>query len=170
MSPVTAGVPSPAISESLRLALRGLAKSVVIISMIDGEGRRHAMSATAVTPVSMSPPSMLFCVNRDASSYSTLVGGADFCINILAVEHLELARQCGGGAKGEARFNTGAWAQDESGVPYLSDAQASVICVQDQRIPYGTHDIFIGLVRKVAVGDGINPLIYANGAYKRISD
>ena len=162
--------PSLALGASLRQAMRGLAKSVVIITMIDSEGRRHAMAATAVSPVTMTPPSMLFCINRDASSYSTLLGGADFCINILAFEHLELARLCGGGAKGEARFNTGAWAQDESSVPYLRDAQASVICAQDQRIPYGTHDIFIGIVRKVAFSDSIDPLIYANGSYKRIAD
>lgn len=161
---------SDLIAESLRQAMRGLAKSVVIITTVDREGNRHAMAATAVTPVSMAPPSMLFCINRDASSYSTLLDGADFCINILAFHHLDLAHLCSGGAKGEARFNTGAWVQDETGVPYLKNAQASVICVQDQRIPYGTHDIFIGQVRKVALSEDIDPLIYANNAYKRIAD
>jgi flavin reductase (DIM6/NTAB) family NADH-FMN oxidoreductase RutF len=170
MPPAETSSASSLLADSLRQALRGLAKSVVIITTIDSEGRRHAMAATAVTPVSMAPPSMLFCINRDASSYSTLLAGADFCINVLAFEHLDLAHLCGGGAKGEARFNTGAWEQDEAGVPYLRDAQASVICAQDQRIAYGTHDIFIGRVRKVAFSDGVNPLIFANGAYKRIAD
>jgi flavin reductase (DIM6/NTAB) family NADH-FMN oxidoreductase RutF len=158
------------LSESFRMSLRGLAKSVVLISTVEGSGKRHAMAATAVTPVSMTPPSMLFCINRDASSYSTLLGGADFCINILTYDQLELAQLCSGAAKGEARFASGAWMHDNSGVPYLDDALATIICTQDQRVPYGTHDIFIGLVRKVAFRVGVDPLVYANGNYKRIAE
>ncbi|MEQ9110758.1 MAG: flavin reductase family protein [Rhodospirillaceae bacterium] len=155
-------------ADSLRLAMRGLAKSVVLISSIDQNGQRHVMAATAVTPVSMAPPSMLFCINRDASSYPALKEGADFCINVLARDHLMLAHVCSVGAKGEARFDQGAWTQDEFGVPYLADAQSSIICEQDLCQPYGSHDIFIGLVRDIHFGHEIEPLVYANGVYDRL--
>lgn len=170
MRPEVTTAPLPTLDESLRTALRGLAKSVVLITTVDGEGKRHAMAATAVTPVSMTPPSMLFCINRDASSYSTLLNGADFCINILTYSQLELAKLCSGAVKGEARFASGAWMHDELGVPYLDDALATIICCQDQRVPYGTHDIFIGLVRRVAFREGDGPLVYVNGTYRRIAD
>ncbi len=155
--------------DSLRLAMRGLAKSVVLISSADESGQRHVMAATAVTPVSMVPPSMLFCINRDASSYPALKGGADFCINVLASDHLWLAHVCSVGAKGEARFDQGAWTQDEFGVPYLADAQSSIMCEQDFRQSYGSHDIFIGLVRDIHFGHNIDPLVYANGVYERLA-
>lgn len=157
---------APALSDTLRRAMRGLAKSVTLISTVEKSGRRHVAVATAVTPVSMEPPSMLFCINREASSYPTLMDGADFCINVLARDHLSLAHFCSVGAKGEARFDQGAWAEDEFGLPYLADAQSSIICMQDYRQPYGSHDIFIGLVREVKLRHGIDPLVYAEGAYK----
>lgn len=155
---------------SLRLAMRGLAKSVTLISTIGDTGQRHVMPATAVTPVSMAPPSMLFCINRDASSYPTLLAGAGFCINILGQNHLDLAHHCSVGAKGEARFEQGSWHRDESGLPYLADAQAAIICAQDHRSSYGSHDIFIGLVSRVHFGCEIDPLVYAEGVYTGLAD
>lgn len=160
----------PTVADTLRQAMRGLAKSVTLISTVDKTGQRHVMAATAVTPVSMAPPSMLFCINRDASSYPTLLDGAEFCINVLTADHVNLAHLCSFGAKGEARFDSGQWSQDENGVPYLSDSQSAIICIQDHRIPYDSHDIFIGLVRDVYFGKEIDPLIYADGEYKELSD
>ena len=159
----------PPLADALRQAMRGLAKSVNLISTVDENGQRHVMVATAVTPVSMEPPSMLFCINRNASSYPTLIAGADFCINILSKDQLNLAHLCSVGAQGEARFAEGSWMQDDSGVPYLRDAQASVICTQDYNVHYGSHDIFIGLVKDVHLGDEIDPLVFADGEYRRLA-
>ncbi len=149
----------------LTRAMRGLAKSVVLISTADGSGQRHVMVATAVTPISMAPPSMLMCVNRNVSSYPTLLSGSDFCVNILRTDHLALAQHCSSTEKGEARFRKGAWALDVSGTPYLTDALAAVICCQDKRVPYGSHDVFMGRVRDVHVNGGADPLVYVDGTY-----
>jgi flavin reductase (DIM6/NTAB) family NADH-FMN oxidoreductase RutF len=150
----------------LRRALRGLAASVVVVTTVDQQGARFAMAATAVTPVSMDPPSMLMCVNRTASSHPVLFTGTDFCLNVLAADQEDVARMCGGGAKGEERFGTGEWGVGPNGVPYLVGAQASIHCIQRERFSYGSHDIFIGDVIEVRVATGVNPLIYADGRYK----
>lgn len=157
-------------ADSLRGAMRGLAKSVTLISTVDKSDLRHVMAATAVNSISMAPPSMLICINRDASSYPALLAGASFCINILAKDQLDLAQHCSVGAEGEARFDKGRWLRGEFGLPYLADAQASIICTQDHRQPYGSHDVFFGLVSKVHFGCEIDPLVYADGVYKGLSD
>ncbi|OYW87611.1 MAG: hypothetical protein B7Z20_04710, partial [Sphingobium sp. 32-64-5] len=77
---------------ALKAAMRGFAQSVVIITTIDDRGGRYAMAATAVTPLSMEPPSMLICVNRTVSSHPILEGGANFCLNILGVDQEAIAR------------------------------------------------------------------------------
>lgn len=156
------------LAAKLKGAMRGFAQSVVIITTIDDAGVRYAMAATAVTPLSMDPPSMLICVNRTVSSYKILEGGANFCLNILGVDQQDIARCCGGAAKGEERFATGHWETDEHGLPYAADAQAVISCHQRQRISYGSHDIFIGDVRSVRLADTVDPLIYLDGAYRRI--
>lgn len=156
------------VSPLLKQAMRGLASSVALISAADKSGARVAMAATSVTALTMEPPAMLVCVNRNTSSYPTLREGGDFCINVLAVDHLPLAQLCSGSAKGEERFASGLWERDSLGVPYLNDAQAAIVCSQDKRIEYGTHDIFIGRVRMVHLPRGIDPLVYVDGAYKAL--
>ena len=156
------------LATALKTAMRGFAQSVTIITTIDDEGNRYAMAATAVTPLSMDPASMLICVNRSVSSYKILEGGANFAINILGVEQEDVARCCGGAAKGEERFAVGNWQADENGLPYLADAQTSISCHQRERISYGSHDIFIGDVQAVRLAGTVDPLIYLDGAYRRI--
>lgn len=155
------------LATALKMAMRGFAQSVVILTTIDDEGARYAMAATAVTPLSMDPPSMLICVNRSVSSYKILEGGANFCINILDAHQEDVARCCGGAAKGEERFAVGRWQADEKGLPYLANAQAAIICHQQERISHGSHDIFIGDVQSVRMSGTVDPLIYLDGVYRR---
>jgi len=159
---------SESLEDQLKRAMRGLVKSVVVITTAL-RGERHAMAATAVTPLSMEPPSMLFCINRTASAYPILLDGAGFCVNLLAIHHEPIARLCSGPLKGEARFENDHFEIDEDGVPYLTDAQSSVTCVQDGRVPYGTHDVFFGKVKTVRIAGKIEPLVYIDGLYKGLA-
>ena len=96
------------LSAAVRHALRRLAKAVAILTC-QHEGVRYAMAATAVSEVSMDPPSMLICVNQSASLYAPLRAGADFCINILHQSHEDISRLCSASPRGEARFAKGRW-------------------------------------------------------------
>ena len=157
------------VEASLKLAMRALAKAVVLIACRSSSGERFVMPATAVTPVSMDPPSMLICVNRSVSSYPTLASGADFSVSILKAEQIEIAQRCTGGGNTEARFALGTWQDSEGGTPYLADALAGIICGQEHRVPYGTHDVIFGRVKSVIVNAVADPLIYADGRYQRLS-
>lgn len=153
--------------ESLRQALRYLAKAVVVITSRQ-EGARFAMAATAVSELSFDPPSMLVCVNRTASLYQPLSAGAPFAINILHHSQQNIADRCAGKVKGEARFEEGDWAEAELGVPILRGAQASICCRGSKQFDYGTHGIFIGDVIEV-FNEGIaEPLVYVDGRYTRV--
>lgn len=148
-------------------ALRRFAKSVMVVSCEHG-GTRYAMSATAVSEVSLDPPTMLICVNRQTNLFGALSEGADFAINILHSGQEEIARNCGGAVRGEERFAVGAWENGEGGPPYLSDAQASFICRQVKFVEHGTHGIFLGEVQAVHVLDAVDPLIYVDGRYRAL--
>lgn len=152
--------------DSLKIALRRLAKAVVVITSADGAGR-YAMAATAVSELSFDPPSMLVCVNRSASLYPVLAAGAPFAINILHHSHMAVAQRCAGQVKGEARFEEGDWASTELGVPRLADAQAAIVCHNVHKLDHGTHGIFIGNVDEVFVDGGVEPLIYLDGRFTR---
>jgi flavin reductase (DIM6/NTAB) family NADH-FMN oxidoreductase RutF len=155
------------IAGQMRAGLRRLAKAVVVITA-QHEGQRYAMAATAVSELSMDPPSLLICVNRTASIHAALAAGAHFCINILHSSQEAISAICSGKEKGEMRFQQGAWAKSADGLPYLEDAQACFMCRNDQAIEYGTHTIFIGVVNEALTSGDVDPLVYVDGRYTAV--
>ena len=156
----------PNVADQLRLGLRRLGKAVVVITAWHDE-RRWAMTATAVSELSMDPPSLLVCVNKNASLHGPLTAGASFCVNILHCDQLAVSNACSGKLKGEARFEQGEWGAGEDGTPYLRDAQASFSCRYEKHVEHGTHAVVIGEVLSVDVAGDVDPLIYLDGGYAR---
>ena len=153
---------------SFRDAMRRLAATVTIISA-RGAGRRHGITATAVTSLSMDPPSLLVCVNRSGSLHDLLSESGRFCVNLLRSEQQALSDAFAGKLPSEDRFLHGAWKEDGEGLPFLADGQASIFCRRRDVIEYGSHSIFIGEVESVLLTDEVSPLLYSNGAYGRCS-
>jgi flavin reductase (DIM6/NTAB) family NADH-FMN oxidoreductase RutF len=156
-------LPDDPLAAPTRLALRRLASSVAVVTCDDGRAR-HAMTATAVNAMSMNPPSMIVCINRAAAFHAAISESGSFAINILSRNQVDISMGCGGKARGEDRFDFGAWG-DESGVPVLTDAQARIVCAKEARFDYGSHSIFIGRVVAVGIHGEIDPLIYVDGRY-----
>jgi flavin reductase len=148
---------------TFRRAMRTLTSAVSVISTAH-EGARFGMTATAVTSLSMDPPSLLVCINRTTSLHAPLLAARRFCLNILRADQADLAQAFGGGRAGEARFALGDW-RDAEGLPALDDAQANVFCEVDAVFSYATHSIVVGLVTAVRVSDVVTPLIYQDGRY-----
>jgi flavin reductase (DIM6/NTAB) family NADH-FMN oxidoreductase RutF len=156
----------PTVAEQLRAGLRRLGKAVVVVTCWH-EDRRWAMTATAVSELSMDPPSLLVCVNKTASLHGPLTAGADFCVNILHADQLHVSQACSGKMKGEERFSQGEWGSGAGGTPFLLGAQASFFCRYETHVAYGTHAVVIGAVREVVCAGDVDPLIYLDGGYVR---
>ena len=69
---------SPA--QAFKEAMRRLAATVTIVTAAKGD-ESYGMTMTAVTSLSMDPPSLVICVNRNASLHPVLAGRqeAPFC-------------------------------------------------------------------------------------------
>lgn len=153
--------------EAVVAGLRRLAKAVVVITCTF-EGRRYAMAATAVSELSMDPPSLLICVNKTASISPALAQKVDFAVNILHSSHEPISVMCSGATKGEERFQLGDWREGRTGVPVLADAQAVFECRSADSLSYGTHDIIVGEVFACSLSNSVDPLVYADRRYVRI--
>ena len=165
--PTPADAPSAALQQEFKSAMRRLAATVCIISTAGEEGW-HGMTATAVTSVSTDPPSVLVCVNTTASLHRVLHSGTRFCVNLLRASQESYAGTFSSSKiRGTDRFSEDAWKanEEQSGLPYLVEAQANLFCDIDSMVPYGTHTIFIGRVNAVRNGDLVSPLLYADGQY-----
>lgn len=158
--------PDAALIEAFKNAMRRQASTVTIITARDAGGR-HGMAATAVSSVSTTPPSLLICVNKSASLHAPIGSSGAFCINLLSCDHHALVPLFSGKLKGDERFQNGDWAETESGMPYLRDAQASIFCKVAQTVPYGSHTIFIGTVEDIQLYGEAAPLLYQEGSLFR---
>src|SRR5690242_10527487 len=96
---------TPELNSAFKAAMRRLAATVTVLSTTAENGRRHGMTATAVTSVSADPPAVLACVNRSAALHAQLGLGRRLCINLLHCSQQRLSEVFAGGMEGDIRFN-----------------------------------------------------------------
>lgn len=159
-----AAVASPTVEQSFRSAMRRYAASVTIVTAADAS-RRHGMTMTAVSSLSMSPPSMIICVNQSTLLNDILHSGREFCVNVLRHDQADLCSAFSGGVPAQERFTDKYWRNCHDGLPYLRDAQSVIVCRKAAAIPYATHTIFVGTVVDVFLEDDVKPLLYRNATF-----
>ena len=81
---------SEELKASFKLAMRRFPAAVSVITSAD-QGRRHGMTATAVTSLSLDPPSLIACINRTTLLHDIMLHGRHFCVNVLRRDQAELS-------------------------------------------------------------------------------
>jgi flavin reductase len=153
----------PALADAFRQAMRRVASTVNVITICVG-GEPMGITATAMSSISLDPPSLLVCINRTAAMHGRMEDVSHFRINVLHRDQQEIARIFADRRHQALRFADG-WTVDCERPPRLIDAQASLLCRRIDHHRFGTHSIFIGQVEDVAVREDIAPLVYINGEY-----
>jgi 3-hydroxy-9,10-secoandrosta-1,3,5(10)-triene-9,17-dione monooxygenase reductase component len=141
----------------LRHAFGHFATGVTVVSSYDADGDPVGTTANAVTSVSLDPPQLLVCFNRESATLAALRRHGTFAVSILSEHQRELSVNF---SKPGA---TAVWAE------VSADALATLECDVDRVLDGGDHEIVIGTVRQVAVGEhGHPPLVFFRGAYTRL--
>lgn len=134
----------------------------VVTSLREGEPRGITLSAFA--SVSVNPPMVLICVNREARSYLYISSSLIFCVNLLGTTQRELAERFSGRIK-EHQFDDIAWSTDVTGAPVLDGTIGHFDCAVEAEHHAGSHSIFIGRVLACATREGA-PLGYYEGEFR----
>lgn len=144
--------------------MRHQAGAVTIIT-VGKPGNRTGLTATAMCSLSDTPPSVLICVNRNASAHAPIRDVRCFAVNVLAQEHFDLAKRFSTKiVEGEARFDH-AWDTLVTGAPTLKGALATLDCELADEHQFETHSIFIGHVKDGRFRDDAQPLLYFRGDF-----
>jgi flavin reductase (DIM6/NTAB) family NADH-FMN oxidoreductase RutF len=133
----------------------------------DGPAGRAGFTATAVTPVTDRPASLLVCINAAGRSARSLTANKVFCVNTLSIDDMAVADAFAGRSQleGGERFTTGAWGTLLTGAPLLTTSLVSFDCrVADARL-VATHHVIIGEIVAIHLGETRPALVYQGRAY-----
>jgi flavin reductase (DIM6/NTAB) family NADH-FMN oxidoreductase RutF len=152
--------------QTYRDIMRHHAGAVTIIS-VGSAGGRTGLTATAFCSLTDDPPTVVACVNRNASAHDLIAKYKSFCVNVLASAQQEVAMRFAGrvGQQGEERFDEGAWTTLATGAPVLEGALANLDCDVVETHKGATHTIYVGRVQAGRVNGVIKPLVYFKGAF-----
>ena len=123
-----------------RQAMSRVGAAVHVITTADARGR-HGLTASAVSSVTDTPPTLLFCINRSASSHGLFTVGGPVCINTLAADQREISAVFASRDRLAERFEHGSWTRLESGAPVLEEAAACFDGRITNIVDVGTHSV-----------------------------
>lgn len=154
----------PADGDQFRSALARYATGVVVVS-VNAEGIDHAMTANSFTSVSLSPPLVLVCVERDSRFHSAVLGAEGWGVSILtdasraaALWFATRGRPLAGQFEGYEVIRG-----EHTGALLLKHALGRLECRTEAIHPGGDHDILVGRVvglQRPVSADDAGPLVY----------
>lgn len=152
-------------SKEQRRIMGKFATGVTVASTMVGDDAM-GMTANAVTSLSLDPPLVILCVQKDSGFYSKLKEAGCFALTILSADQQEISDRFA--YKGPKDFSGLDTKTAVTGVPVLNDGLGWVDCTLHEVLPGGDHDIFVGeIVAGEAVKEG-EPLLYLGGKYAKL--
>lgn len=130
---------------------------------------RKGLVASAVCSLSMDPPSLIVCVNKQASAHDSLVANGRFGVNILADRHKDLIRTLS--SKAADRFAEGQWCSAAENTPLLQDAAVAAACDLVAVHDGFSHSILVGRITDLRIHETPTEetmLVWLNRAYKAV--
>jgi flavin reductase len=147
-----------------RDAMARLGAAVNIITT-DGPGGRAGFTASAVCSVTDDPPTLLVCLNRNASVYPAFQASGVLCVNVLAAGQQALSALFGGKTPMDERFAACRWGALVTGAPVLDGAAVSFDCRVVRSTAVGTHDVLFCEAVAIRSGDTAHGLVYFDRRY-----
>lgn len=122
------------------------------------------MTANAFTSLSLDPPLVLYCVDKNTKAGRLVHQASGFCVNILQQNQQDLSAYFAGEWKGPSAppFTFTPW----HGTPLLEGSAAAIGCQLHTIHEGGDHWIVVGRVIAVHRSEGqTQPLVFFGGRY-----
>jgi flavin reductase (DIM6/NTAB) family NADH-FMN oxidoreductase RutF len=155
-------------ADAFRRAMQCRADTVHLITYVTPDGQVEGMTATAVTALSLSPPSLLVCISRRADARDSIQQTRIFALNVLGSSHARVA-EAAGRSGGSREFRKALTKDPElAQAPELEDALATFQCRVLEERDLFTHTVFFAEVLQARVGAPGEPLLHHRGEYATV--
>jgi len=151
--------------QEIRRIMGHFATGVTVITTTDKAGAPYGLTANAFTSLSLTPPLVLICIDKNVQCYPHFNESKLFAVNVLGEEQEEISRRFA--TKGIEKFNGIAWRKGESGLALLDGAIGHIECRVVQAYDGGDHTIYVGEILS-ASASGDRPLMFFQGKYHRL--
>ncbi|WP_240519344.1 flavin reductase family protein [Amycolatopsis antarctica] len=131
---------------ALRDFMSAFCTGVTVITSIDGEGRPHGLTCTSLASVTLSPPTLLVCLNTGSGTLAALRQSGGFAVNLLHERGRRAAETFA--SRAADRFDRVRWCRSGTvGQPWLTDdAFALAECEVADTVAVGDHVVVFGRV------------------------
>jgi flavin reductase (DIM6/NTAB) family NADH-FMN oxidoreductase RutF len=150
-------------SQEFKNALKLWASGVTVITAGESDDIK-GMTATSFSSVSLDPPQILVCINKNADTGEVLLNHQQFVVNVLKAGQEQISNEFAGSTTQQERFANVSWHKGQNGCPVLDDALVSIECKLVEQVSAGSHWVVIGEVQKADCRSG-DPLLYFNSGY-----
>ena len=153
--------------EALRAAMGQFPTGVTVVTS-GREERAEGMTANAVLSVSLDPLLFLVSVHKDARLHPRILEEGYFAASILADDQEGLSRLFASPERssGLPAIHSLGGGYGTTGAPLAAGALAVIECELESVYPGGDHDLFLGRVVEVRLGDTRKgPLVFHEGDY-----
>ena len=154
-------------AEALKGAMRLFPTGVTVVTS-GREARAESMTANAVISVSLDPLLFLVSVHKGARLNPRIREEGYFAVNILAADQEGLSRLFASPERssGLQAIHSLGGGYGSTGAPLAAGALAVIECELETVYPGGDHDLFIGRIVAIRMGDTRKgPLVYHEGGY-----
>lgn len=130
------------------------------------EGILYGMTISSFTSLSLDPPLILICVDRQVSSHAAIGGAGFFAVHILGENDERWSRHFA--TRDVEKFQGIAYEFGLTGAPLLDNMLATMECKVVQQYDGGDHTIFIAEVLAAKTEPG-KPLLYFRSGYGQLA-
>jgi flavin reductase (DIM6/NTAB) family NADH-FMN oxidoreductase RutF len=154
----------------LRRAMGTFATGVTVVTV--GGATPHGMTANSFTSVSLDPPLLLVCVQREAIMHSSLAAAGLFAVSVLGASQERVARHFANGRRplGKEQFDFVDWRPGPlTGAPLIVGALAWFECELGRCYDGGDHTIFLGNLLWLDHQSGQDALLFLHGRFGQLN-
>jgi flavin reductase (DIM6/NTAB) family NADH-FMN oxidoreductase RutF len=151
-----------------RRVLGHFATGITVVTGLKENKTPVGLTVNAFTSLSLSPPLVLFCLDKKTASIDAFDKGNGFALNMLNKNQKDLSVIFS--TKVEDRFAKVEHTFWDTGVPILTGCLANLECKIEAIHDGGDHLIIVGLVGRLHQSDNGSPLLYFNGNYAQIKE
>ncbi|MFF8764550.1 flavin reductase family protein [Nocardiopsis dassonvillei] len=156
---------TPVPADTVRDALAALPTAVTVVTTRGPDGPAGC-TASAVTLVCPSPPTLLVCLRDTSATLTALREAGVFAVNVLAWHDRHLAARFATAPAGE-RF-AGIDGRDVDGVPVLPRSALLLTCSVRECVPVAGHRLVVGSVLSVE-RSGLAPTVQYERAHRELA-